>query len=191
MKDRNTVPMKQLVLCFAFAVAMGGGGKPASADPAQGKAARDGKAEHARVITEDELRQELQSHKGRPVVLHFWATWCGPCISELPTLARLARDIQRRGIDFVAVSLDSPSPKSAERVSAVLTQRVRDPHWSSILRVANVDRFMNSIDPQWEGAIPVFFAFDRETKLRGAHLGNITPGEFETLVTALTTDPER
>jgi thiol-disulfide isomerase/thioredoxin len=191
MKDRNTVPMKQLVLCLAFAVAMGGGATPGFAQPAQSKAARDGKAEHARVITEDELRQELRSHKGRPVVLHFWATWCGPCISELSTLARLARDIERRGIDFVAVSLDSPSPKSAERVSAVLTQRVRDPHWSSILRVADVDRFMNSIDPRWEGAIPAFFAFAPDAKLRGSHLGNITPGELETLLTTLIPAPNR
>jgi thiol-disulfide isomerase/thioredoxin len=177
--------MKQLALSFAFAIAMAGAGKAAAAEAPQAKEARAAKADQARVITEAELRTELQSHKGRPLVLHFWATWCGPCISELPTLARLARDVQRRGIDFVAVSLDSPSPKSAERVSAVLSQRVRDPHWSSILRVADVERFMTSIDPHWEGAIPVFFAFDRESRLRGSHLGNITPNEFETLVTTL------
>jgi thiol-disulfide isomerase/thioredoxin len=177
--------MKQLALSLGFAIAMAGGGNPASAEPPQAKEARAAKADQARVITEAELRTELQSHKGRPLVLHFWATWCGPCISELATLARLARDVQRRGIDFVAISLDDPGTKSAERVSAVLSQRVRDPHWSSILRVADVGRFMTSIDPHWEGAIPVFFAFDRETRLRSSHLGNITPNEFETLVTPL------
>jgi thiol-disulfide isomerase/thioredoxin len=163
------------------------GRNTAFADVALGKDGRDGKTavEQARVISEAELRQELQSHKGRPVILHFWATWCGPCLSELPTLARLAHDLGRRGIDFVAVSLDSPSPKSAQRVSAVLSQRVRDPHWSSILRVIDVEQFMTSIDPSWEGAIPVFFAFDRDTRLRRSHLGNISPGEFEALVAGL------
>jgi thiol-disulfide isomerase/thioredoxin len=183
--------MKQLALFFAFVMAMADGGNPASAEPSLAKEARAAKAEQARVISESELRTEIQAHKGRPLVLHFWATWCGPCISELPTLARLARDVQRRGIDFVAVSLDSPNPKSAERVSTVLSQRVRDPHWSSILRVADVERFMASIDPHWEGSIPVFFAFDRETHLRGSHLGNITPNEFETLVTTLLPAPKQ
>jgi len=70
-------------------------------------------------------------------------------------------------------------------VSAVLSQRVRDPHWSSILRVIDVEQFMTSIDPSWEGAIPVFFAFDRDTRLRRSHLGNISPGEFEALVAGL------
>jgi thiol-disulfide isomerase/thioredoxin len=183
--------MKLLALSVAFAIVVVGGGNPTLAEPAQAKEARAAKAEQARVITEADLRAELEAHKGRPLVLHFWATWCGPCISELSTLARLARDVQRRGIDFVAVSLDSPSTKSAERVSAVLNQRVRDPHWSSILRVADVERFMTSIDPHWEGAIPVFFALDRDSRLRASHLGNISPGEFETLVTALLADAKR
>jgi thiol-disulfide isomerase/thioredoxin len=158
-----------------------------AAEPNGAKAARDGKAalEQAKVISESELRQELQSHKGRPLVLHFWATWCGPCLSELPVLARLAQDVQRRGVDFIAVSLDSPSQRSAQRVSAVLAQRVRDPHWSSILRVVDVETFMTSIDPAWEGAIPMFFAFDRDNKLRRSHLGNISRPEFEALVAGL------
>jgi len=145
----------------------------------------------ARIISEAELRQELQSHKGRPLVLHFWASWCGPCLSELPVLARLAQDVRRRGVDFVAVSLDNPSPRSAQRVSALLSQRVRDPHWSSILRVADVDTFMTGIDPSWDGAIPVFFAFDRDSKLRRSHLGNITQPEFEALVAGLVADEPR
>lgn len=182
--------MKQIALSLALAIALGGGAKVAVAEPAQGRGG-EAKSQHARVITEVELRQELQSHKGRPLILHFWATWCGPCLSELPTLARLSREVQRRGIDFVAVSLDSPSARGAERVSAVLSQRVRDPHWSSILRVADVERFMMSIDPEWEGEIPVFFAFDREARLRGAHLGDITPGEFEELATGLLADGKR
>jgi thiol-disulfide isomerase/thioredoxin len=166
--------------------------RAAASDASQGKEGRGRPAvDQAKVITEADLRQELQARKGRPVILHFWATWCGPCLSELPTLARLTYDLHGRGIDFIAVSLDSPSVRSAQRVSSVLAQRVRDPHWSSILRIVDVDRFMTSIDPDWEGGIPVFFAFDRETRLRRSHLGNITPGEFETLVTGLLADAKK
>ena len=138
-------------------------------------------AEQARVITVAELRSEIQRHKGRPVILHFWATWCAPCLTELSFLAEAAKELERRGVDFLPVSLDSPTRKSAQHVSALLAHRVRDPHWSPILKVADIDAFMTSLDPAWEGAIPVFFAFDSETRMRRTHLGNISQSELEGL----------
>lgn len=46
----------------------------------------------------------LSDFKGKPVVLNLWATWCGPCVEEMPSLDRLQRDFP--GIAIVAVSLD-------------------------------------------------------------------------------------
>jgi len=148
------------------------------------KGAREGQPtwEQARVITVAELARELRSHKGRPVILHFWATWCAPCLTELPFLDRAAKDLRLRGVDFLPVSLDSPTQLSAKHVGALLAQRVRDAHWSPILKVDDIDAFMTSIDPGWEGAIPVFFAFDSETRMRRTHLGNINQSELDALV---------
>jgi thiol-disulfide isomerase/thioredoxin len=55
----------------------------------------------------------LEAFRGRPVLLNIWATWCAPCILELPALDRLQRDIGRR-ITVVALSVDR------EGVAAVL-----------------------------------------------------------------------
>lgn len=44
--------------------------------------------------------------QGKRVLLHFWATWCPPCIVELPALDRLAAELEGRGLVVVAVSLD-------------------------------------------------------------------------------------
>ena len=152
--------------------------------PVAASLAREGKpvAEQVRVITAAELGREIKGHKGRPLILHFWATWCVPCLTELPFLARAAQDLRRRGVDFLPISLDSPTPKSAQHVSTLLAQRVKDPQWSPILKVTDVDAFMNSIDPDWEGAIPIFFVFDSDTRLRRTHLGNINQSEFNALV---------
>ena len=151
---------------------------------ATAKVAREAQpsAEPARVITVAELAKEIRSHRGRPVILHFWATWCAPCLTELPFLDRAAKDLRRRGVSFLPVSLDSPTHLSAKQVGALLAQRVRDARWSPVLRVADIDAFITSIDPDWEGAIPVFFAFDSESRMRRTHLGNINQSELDALV---------
>jgi thiol-disulfide isomerase/thioredoxin len=49
--------------------------------------------------------------KGKPVFLNIWATWCGPCVREMPSIARLAQEprLQGKGIEFVCVSVDDSS----------------------------------------------------------------------------------
>jgi len=148
---------------------------------------RDGRSvpKQAKVITEAELKTELVGHKGRVTILHFWATWCEPCLTELPFIARLAQEWKRKGIDFVPVSLDSPSEKSVRHVSEVLAQRVRDVHWSRVLKLSDASAFMSSVDPRWEGVIPAFFAYDQESKLRRSFVGNIDQSEFDKLISGL------
>jgi thiol-disulfide isomerase/thioredoxin len=56
--------------------------------------------------------------KGKPVFLNFWATWCGPCVREMPSIDSLARDPRLAGksIEFVCISVDD----SAETVRQYL-----------------------------------------------------------------------
>ena len=45
----------------------------------------------------DGKRVDLSSYKGRPIFLNMWATWCPPCLSEMPSIARLASDPPPQG----------------------------------------------------------------------------------------------
>ena len=51
----------------------------------------------------------LSSLRGRTVVLNFWATWCPPCIDEMPELAELHAEIAARNATVVGIGIDSPS----------------------------------------------------------------------------------
>lgn len=57
----------------------------------------------------------LDEARGEIVVLNFWATWCKPCIEEMPALARLHRTFSGRGVRVIAVSADEPGSEEAVR----------------------------------------------------------------------------
>ena len=48
----------------------------------------------------------LSSYRGKAVMVHFWATWCPPCVEELPTLERLYRANFGKDLEILAVSVD-------------------------------------------------------------------------------------
>jgi len=74
---------------------------------------------------------DLSKFRGRALFLNIWATWCPPCVEEMPSIANLADNARLKNVAFVCVSTD----ESIDQVRAFL----RDKHWSmTILRASEV-----------------------------------------------------
>lgn len=57
-------------------------------------------------LNDPKQQLRLESLKGQGILLNFWATWCGPCVKELPSLIAVAKEYRERGLRVVAVSVD-------------------------------------------------------------------------------------
>lgn len=54
----------------------------------------------------------LSDYRGKVVLVHFWATWCPPCVEELPQLEKLYRSLQGKDLEILAVSVDDNADRS-------------------------------------------------------------------------------
>jgi len=92
---RRTVVFLALVLL----VGCYGGSRP----PRIGSAAPDF------VVQDADRKVELRDFRGKTLVLNFWATWCPPCVDEMPSLVQLEQRFGNKGITVVGVSVDVDS----------------------------------------------------------------------------------
>jgi thiol-disulfide isomerase/thioredoxin len=54
----------------------------------------------------DEQPTNLDAYKGKPMIVNLWATWCGPCVTEMPSLMKLSERLKDTGVVVVAISED-------------------------------------------------------------------------------------
>jgi thiol-disulfide isomerase/thioredoxin len=76
---------------------------------------------HAAVIGQPGITRRLADYQGDVLFLNLWATWCGPCVVEMPTIQRLHERFGSSGLRVVAVAVDDPP--FADRVAAFVKER--------------------------------------------------------------------
>ncbi len=109
------------------------------------------------LVTRDRFTQVLAAERGKTVVLNLWATWCVPCLREIPDLMRLEDELQENGVVLVALGMDDPNDFA--RVDAFRTQHF--PEFSSYLRDSpDMDSLVSIVDPVWNELLPTTYLLD-------------------------------
>lgn len=136
------------------------------------------RADAQKQITEAELKDLSFKANDTLYVVNFWATWCKPCIEEMPHFIQLAENLKDQPVRFFLVSMDFKSQEEKLR-EFVLKKEIPLPVYQLIPE--NINHFINQIDPDWSGAIPAT-AYYRNAQKVYFYEGEYT---FETLSSTL------
>ena len=119
---------------------------------------------------------KLESLRGKVALVDFWATWCVPCLSEIPMFNQLKKDYQARGLEVIAISLDE---EGAAKVKPFVkahpmdyTQAIGD---QSIAPAFKVD----------DSTLPVTILVDKQGRIRFRHIGITKKDLFESEIDQL------
>ena len=99
------------------------------------------------------LEKYLDQYRDRTVVVNFWATWCMPCVRELPHLESVTQKYPEDKVMVILVSLDFPNQLSS-RLKPFLKQHNIQSR-VVLLDDADANKWIDKVDPSWSGAIPV------------------------------------
>ena len=115
--------------------------------------------------------------RGKPLVLNFWATWCAPCVKEMPMLDAFQREHQAQGWQVVGLAVDGPTP-----VREFLT-KVPVAFPIGLAGFTGVD-LAKSLGNE-RGGLPFTAVFDRRGAVSFRKLGTITPEDLSAWVKKL------
>ena len=94
-------------------------------------------------------------------VVHFWATWCGPCVEELPGFVERARALAAQGVDFTFLSLD-PAEELQRTVLPTLTRAgafFAGAHHHRVSEAIDPEAITRKLDRSWQGGLPATFIY--------------------------------
>lgn len=113
--------------------------------------------------TPDGTRLAMAEQRGHPLVLNFWATWCPPCVREMPALDRFQRDFAPRGWRVIGLAADQPDPVREFLQRTPVTFAIGLAGFAAI----DLSRRLGNLS----GGLPFTLLFDREGRLLQRHIG--------------------
>jgi thiol-disulfide isomerase/thioredoxin len=125
-----------------------------------------------------ELQKSI-NEPGKIKVINFWATWCAPCVKELPFFEKL--NSENKKVQVLLVSMDYDLDPNPEKVKKFIVRKKIESE-VVILEEENPSDWIDKIDKEWSGALPSTLIVNPVNKKRKFIQGELKEGELEKLI---------
>jgi len=115
------------------------------------------------VIGFKELSQILSTSNDTTFVVNFWATWCIPCVKELPEFDKLKNHYLNKKLKILLISLDFKKDLYSRLIPFLKNKNIH--HQVYLFSEADPNSWIPKIDPDWSGAIPATLIFNKSKRV--------------------------
>lgn len=110
----------------------------------------------------DDLDKRMANGKDTTYVINFWATWCSPCVAELPNFEKLRLANLKKPVKVILVSLDFKSKLQKTVIPFVQQNNINAEVF--LLNEPDQQQYIERIDKKWSGAIPATLFVNKKTR---------------------------
>lgn len=110
----------------------------------------------------DGLEPLLNKQGDKVYVVNFWATWCAPCIKEIPHFEKLNANYKNKNVEVLLVSLDFPFNYDKKLKPYIKKHKLQ----SKVVALDDPDMntWMSKVNEEWTGAIPITIIYNKEKR---------------------------
>lgn len=104
----------------------------------------------------------LEMNDDKTYVVNFWATWCLPCVKELPYFEYVNQNYKSKNVEVILVSLDFPDQKTSRLIPYINKKKLQ----SKIIHLddPNEQVWISKVDESWSGAIPATIIYNKNKR---------------------------
>lgn len=137
-------------------------------------------AQGSTVIKYPDLEKIISRPSDTTYVVNFWATWCGPCIKELPHFESVGKEYAQKRVKVLLVSLDFKKDLETKVKPFLVKRKIQ----SQVLLLDETDynSWIDKITPEWSGAIPMTLIVNKNRNIRHFIGKSVEAGELESLI---------
>ena len=109
------------------------------------------------------MEKRINNDSDTLFIVNFWATWCAPCIKELPAFDSINMDYKNKKVKILLVSMDFKEDLSAKLLPFLIKKNIKSE--VILLDESNGNYFIPKISEQWSGAIPATLIINNKLKV--------------------------
>jgi len=122
----------------------------------------DAQISSVKTYTYNELKPLLEKNDGKTYIINFWATWCAPCVKELPYFEKINQEYSDKNVEVLLVSLDFPKQAEKKLIPFINKRKLKSE--VVLLDDINENVWIKAIDESWSGAIPATIIYNKNNR---------------------------